>query len=154
MPATHRIDHEDDNPHQGRKQKTANGSKVQSKPSNPRNNPYLAHMYESNGKLESDAQAEEQAYSSGESDEFGNGVPLPKDINRARLSISTSKGPAKGPEQASDAPLANFRRHNTNTAMAQKAESGPQNPFTGTLLSKEYFQILKTRRNLPVHAQR
>ncbi|KAI9768524.1 MAG: DEAH-box ATP-dependent RNA helicase prp43 [Geoglossum umbratile] len=47
-----------------------------------------------------------------------------------------------------------FRRHATTAAMAKKAEDGPNNFLTGQPLSGQYFQILKTRRNLPVHAQR
>ena len=50
--------------------------------------------------------------------------------------------------------LAKFKRHATTTAMANKAEDGPNNPFSGQPLSKQYFNILKTRRGLPVHAQR
>ena len=50
--------------------------------------------------------------------------------------------------------LAKFKRHSTTTAMANKAEDGPNNPFSGQPLSKQYFNILKTRRGLPVHAQR
>ena len=38
--------------------------------------------------------------------------------------------------------------------MAKLAEDGPNNPYNGRSLSKSYFNILKTRRNLPVHAQR
>ncbi len=45
-------------------------------------------------------------------------------------------------------------RHETNAAMARKAEDGPNNPFNGRPFSTSYFNILKTRRNLPVHAQR
>ena len=47
-----------------------------------------------------------------------------------------------------------FRRHETTAAMAKKAEDGPNNPFNGKVLSSQYFNILQTRRNLPVHAQR
>lgn len=50
--------------------------------------------------------------------------------------------------------LASFPRHATTTAMATKVEDGPNNPFSGKPLSKQYFNILKTRRGLPVHAQR
>ncbi|MCJ1413459.1 DEAH-box ATP-dependent RNA helicase prp43, partial [Ptychographa xylographoides] len=50
--------------------------------------------------------------------------------------------------------LAKFPRHATSTAMATKAEDGPNNPFSGKPLSPQYFNILKTRRGLPVHAQR
>lgn len=50
--------------------------------------------------------------------------------------------------------LDHLKRHATTTAQAQKAEDGPNNPFNGKPLSQQYFNILKTRRNLPVHAQR
>lgn len=50
--------------------------------------------------------------------------------------------------------LAKFPRHRTNAAMAKEAENGPNNPFNGKPLSKQYFSILDSRRNLPVHAQR
>lgn len=50
--------------------------------------------------------------------------------------------------------LAKFRRHATTTEQANKAEDGPNNPFSGQPLSPRYFSILKTRRGLPVHAQR
>ena len=47
-----------------------------------------------------------------------------------------------------------FKRHATTAQDALTAEDGPTNPFTGKQLSKRYFDILKTRRNLPVHTQR
>lgn len=50
--------------------------------------------------------------------------------------------------------LAKFPRHKTTTDMAMKVEDGPNNPFSGKPLSQQYFNILKTRRGLPVHAQR
>ena len=50
--------------------------------------------------------------------------------------------------------LTRFKRHNTTAAMAKEAEEGPNNPFSGKPLSSQYMSILKTRRNLPVHAQR
>lgn len=50
--------------------------------------------------------------------------------------------------------LAKFPRHATDAAMAKEAENGPNNPFSGKPLSTKYFNILKARRNLPVHAQR
>lgn len=58
-----------------------------------------------------------------------------------------------GATQASGA-LARFPRHKTTAAMAKSAEDGPLNAFTGRPLSNQYFNILKVRRNLPVHAQR
>lgn len=53
-----------------------------------------------------------------------------------------------------DSLLRGFTRHQTTQAMANKAEDGPKNLFNGQNLSKQYFSILKTRRNLPVHQQR
>jgi pre-mRNA-splicing factor ATP-dependent RNA helicase DHX15/PRP43 len=50
--------------------------------------------------------------------------------------------------------LDTFTRHQTTAAQAQGAEDGPNNAFTSKPLSKQYFNILKTRRNLPVHSQR
>ncbi|KAI9872718.1 MAG: DEAH-box ATP-dependent RNA helicase prp43 [Pleopsidium flavum] len=50
--------------------------------------------------------------------------------------------------------LSKFQRHSTTSKMAKKAEDGPNNAFNGQPLSNQYFGILKTRRGLPVHAQR
>lgn len=50
--------------------------------------------------------------------------------------------------------LSNFRRHETTAAQAHEVEDGPANPFNGKPLSQQYFKILKTRRDLPVHKQR
>jgi len=50
--------------------------------------------------------------------------------------------------------LGNFQRHESTAAGCKVAEDGPQNPFNSKQLSSEYFNILKVRRNLPVHAQR
>ncbi len=50
--------------------------------------------------------------------------------------------------------LAKFKRHATTAALANAAEDGPNNAFTSGPLSDQYFRILKTRRNLPVHVQR
>lgn len=50
--------------------------------------------------------------------------------------------------------LAKFKRHASTSPQAKAAEDGPNNPFTGQPLSQQYFNILRTRRNLPVHAQR
>ncbi|KAL1967927.1 hypothetical protein VTN77DRAFT_2344 [Rasamsonia byssochlamydoides] len=84
----------------------AKRQKMDKAETDPRANPYLAHLYP------------EQ-----------NGVP--------------DKGP-----------LAKFTRHQTTAAMARKAEEGDINPFTGKPFSSNYYSILKTRRDLPVHAQR
>ena len=56
--------------------------------------------------------------------------------------------------QSNGTGLKSFKRHATTAAQATAAEDGPSNPFTGKKLSDRYFDILKTRRNLPVHAQR
>ena len=50
--------------------------------------------------------------------------------------------------------MAMFKWHATSASMAAVAENGPNNPFNSKPLSREYFRILKTRRDLPVHAQR
>jgi pre-mRNA-splicing factor ATP-dependent RNA helicase DHX15/PRP43 len=47
-----------------------------------------------------------------------------------------------------------LQRHHTTAQDAKKVEDGPLNYFTGKKLSDRYFGILKTRRDLPVHAQR
>ncbi|KAK9469789.1 P-loop containing nucleoside triphosphate hydrolase protein [Lipomyces arxii] len=48
----------------------------------------------------------------------------------------------------------NLVRHKTTAEQAAVAEDGPLNAFNGKSLSTKYFDILKVRRNLPVHAQR
>ncbi|RFU34540.1 hypothetical protein B7463_g1779, partial [Scytalidium lignicola] len=55
---------------------------------------------------------------------------------------------------SSNGTLSNFERHATTAAQAHTAEDGPENPFNGNPLSEQYFKILKTRRDLPVHKQR
>lgn len=80
----------------------------------PRNNPYLAHMYSG--------------------DTNGNGYATP-------------------PSRV-DSPLNKLQRHKTTAAMAKAAEEGTHNPYTGQPFSERYFSILKTRKDLPVHAQR
>jgi pre-mRNA-splicing factor ATP-dependent RNA helicase DHX15/PRP43 len=47
-----------------------------------------------------------------------------------------------------------FKRHATTAQDAMAVEDGPNNAFTGKRLSNRYFDILRTRRNLPVHTQR
>ncbi|KAI9846552.1 MAG: DEAH-box ATP-dependent RNA helicase prp43 [Thelocarpon superellum] len=63
-----------------------------------------------------------------------------------------SPGPTNG--NGSNRGLDGFTRHKTTAAMAHEVEDGPSNPFNGQSLSKQYFNILHTRRNLPVHQQR
>ncbi|KAK4494511.1 hypothetical protein PRZ48_014809 [Zasmidium cellare] len=50
--------------------------------------------------------------------------------------------------------LSKWKRHTSTAKMAKIAEDGPTNAFTGKPLSDRYFGILKTRRDLPVSAQR
>lgn len=50
--------------------------------------------------------------------------------------------------------LSKFKRFETTAAQAHEVEDGPNNPFNNQPLSKRYFDILKTRRDLPVHKQR
>lgn len=92
----------------------------------PRANAYLAHHYE-----EEPVQSSETGYSNG----YNRGASRSNGISNASS-------------------ISRFQRHESTAAMASKAEDGPNNPFTGQPLSKSYFSILKTRRNLPVHAQR
>jgi len=95
--------------------------------SDPSHNPYLAHQYP-------DTAADEGSYENG----YG---------GEARLK-ATSNG------QGQPGGLKHLKRHNTTSQQAKVAEDGPSNPFNGNSLSERYFGILKTRRNLPVHAQR
>lgn len=54
----------------------------------------------------------------------------------------------------SSSPLSHMKRHHTTALQAHDAEDGPNNPFNNKPLSSTYFNILKTRRDLPVHKQR
>ena len=100
----------------------AKRQKMSSEPTDPRSNPYLAHMYES-----PDANG------------YSNGYNTP---------------PRRMKDAVHDGPLSQFQRHKTTAAMAKKVEDGQVNPFTGESFSQRYLSILKTRRDLPVHAQR
>lgn len=104
--------------------------RLKAEDSDPKMNPYLAHMYED----QSDS-GYNTGYSNGDGN--GNGVRLPKQY-----------------DWGTDSSIANMPRHKTTADMARKAEDGPTNPYSGKPLSKQYFNILKSRRSLPVHAQR
>ncbi|KAK4226997.1 putative Pre-mRNA-splicing factor ATP-dependent RNA helicase PRP43 [Podospora fimiseda] len=54
----------------------------------------------------------------------------------------------------SNSPLDKMHRHNTTALEASRAEDSDLNPWTGRRHSENYFKILKTRRDLPVHKQR
>ncbi|KAF2667817.1 P-loop containing nucleoside triphosphate hydrolase protein [Microthyrium microscopicum] len=58
------------------------------------------------------------------------------------------------PTKNGASPFDSWQRHASTDAMASKAEEGPANPFTLKKFSKRYFDILRTRKKLPVHAQR
>lgn len=58
------------------------------------------------------------------------------------------------PPARTDGPLAKLKRHKTTAALARDAEDGKLNPLTGRPHSERYFSILRSRRDLPVHAQR
>ena len=100
----------------------AKRQKMSSESTDPRSNPYLAHMYEAT-----------------DTNGYGNGYSTPP----RRMNGVVNGGP-----------LSELQRHKTTAALAKKAEDGQVNPFTGEALSQRYFSILKTRRDLPVHAQR
>ncbi|KFH40304.1 pre-mRNA-splicing factor ATP-dependent RNA helicase-like protein [Hapsidospora chrysogenum ATCC 11550] len=53
-----------------------------------------------------------------------------------------------------DSPLAGFKRRQTTADQAAKVEDLSTNAFTGREHSQKYFQILQTRRDLPVSKQR
>jgi pre-mRNA-splicing factor ATP-dependent RNA helicase DHX15/PRP43 len=59
-----------------------------------------------------------------------------------------------GEEPSPDSPLAGMKRQQTTAQQASKAEDSESNPFTGRPHSQKYFQILQSRRDLPVHKQR
>ncbi|CAG8440529.1 3457_t:CDS:2 [Ambispora gerdemannii] len=54
----------------------------------------------------------------------------------------------------SRSPLDGFIPGKTTAEQARKVEEGKINPFTSKSYSPEYYKLLSTRRNLPVHAQR
>ena len=119
-----------DEPPRGKRLKTSSTNM------DPKTNPYLAHMYQETSDDDEDTNSEGyQRSANGMFEDRMNGVPL----------YPTPSNPSS---------LSRFPRHATNASMARAVEDGPNNPFNGKPLSKEYFNILKIRRNLPVHAQR
>ena len=118
------------------RQKKAEGRESES-------NPYLAPQYEGSEKKGPDPRSNPYLAHMYEEDESYNGYSngYGKSMNRTN-----------GVSDAST--LVRLPRHKTTAAMARKSEDGPDNAFSGKPLSTQYFNILKTRRNLPVHAQR
>ncbi|OGM42204.1 pre-mRNA-splicing factor ATP-dependent RNA helicase PRP43 [Aspergillus bombycis] len=102
------VDHRSDSEEGSR----AKRQKMDKTGTDPKDNPYLAHMY---------------------ADTSSNGNEWVED---------------------KDSPFAKVKRHQSTAAQAQKIEDGDINPFSGQPYSSKYFSILKTRRDLPVHAQR
>ncbi|KAI0464190.1 DEAH-box ATP-dependent RNA helicase prp43 [Komagataella kurtzmanii] len=69
--------------------------------------------------------------------------------------LSHPKKDAEHPLQVHDnGEFRGLERHKTTAKDAERLESASVNPFTGKQFSSKYLGILKTRRDLPVHAQR
>ncbi|KAL8676442.1 MAG: hypothetical protein Q9186_007032 [Xanthomendoza sp. 1 TL-2023] len=109
--------------------------RVKTEDSDPKMNPYLAHMYEDSN--------DDSGYNTGHSNAYGHG-------NGVSLKYESGGGGGG----ANMTGFGKMPRHKTTAEMAMRAEDGPNNAFSGQPLSKKYFNILKARRGLPVHAQR
>jgi len=77
-----------------------------------------------------------------------------QDGGGASLGNGYSNGYGSSRSNGSGSILSTFPRHKTTADDARKAEDGPNNPFNEKPFSQRYLSILKTRRNLPVSAQR
>lgn len=125
--------------------------------SDPEVNPYLNHVHKDEPEDSSTKKRQKVSHTSSKLDPEANPylAHLYKDSTEENESKNNYTNSLKKTRGFSDAMgLSNFPRHATDAAMARKAEDGPLNPFNGKPLSKRYFEILQTRRNLPVHAQR
>ncbi|PHH76886.1 hypothetical protein CDD80_1146 [Ophiocordyceps camponoti-rufipedis] len=91
--------------------------------------------------------------------------PEDEDVSRKKTKMGTTSGRQANPYLAhmysgddegydQGFGLGGFRRHETTASQAAKAEDGANNPYTGRQHTQQYFRILETRRNLPVHKQR
>ena len=65
-----------------------------------------------------------------------------------------SNGYTNGNSSSWTSPLDKLKKHTTTVKDHESAENGKVNPFTGEPFSQRYVNILKGRRDLPVHAQR
>ena len=139
----------------------------------PKDNPYLAHMYEDEMPRKKKFKEESDGSEDSGGEDYGygktHGVKLPtssngvsygktpdagRDSDLAPSKLHSSANASWKSSQINSLGLSGFQRHATTAARAKQAEDGPNNPFTGNPLSKQYFGILETRRGLPVHSQR
>ena len=65
-----------------------------------------------------------------------------------------NNGYSNGYKSSFSSPLDNLKRHQTTVSDHVSAETSTHNPFTGVPFTERYVNILKTRKGLPVHAQR
>jgi hypothetical protein len=122
--AVRKADYDDAAP--AKRQKTSSANM------DPRNNPYLQHMY-----------ADESTDSINTNPSTSTSISIGYNTPPRRVNTSVGSGP-----------FAKFQRHKTTAALARSAEDGQTNPFTGQPFSNRYLSILRTRRDLPVHSQR
>ncbi|PUU82033.1 P-loop containing nucleoside triphosphate hydrolase protein [Tuber borchii] len=83
--------------------------------------------------------------------------PVSPPSGNTKSEIDPSKNPYLAhlyPAEEDRGPLAGFKRHNTTAKMANIAEEGTFNPFSGNKFSDRYRNLLKGRRALPIPAQR
>ena len=134
----------------------------------PKKNPYLAHLYpdayKENGYSNGYGQGDWSSVSDGGVSlnppgsasatpaKRSSGLPSPAYLSTPPTEYSGGYGSSS--KLDSNFATESFQLHATTAKDARKAEDGPNNPFNGKTLSDNYFAILETRRNLPVHAQR
>ncbi|EGO56417.1 pre-mRNA splicing factor ATP-dependent RNA helicase PRP43 [Neurospora tetrasperma FGSC 2508] len=82
-----------------------------------------------------------------------NGDAAPEKYN-PYLAHLNEDGNGNGTNGDFESPLDAFERHKTTAVQAAQAEDSELNPWTGQPHSQRYFDILKVRRDLPVHKQR
>lgn len=82
-----------------------------------------------------------------------NGDAAPEKYN-PYLAHLNEDGHGNGSNGDFESPLDAFERHKTTAVQAAQAEDSELNPWTGQPHSQRYFDILKVRRDLPVHKQR
>jgi pre-mRNA-splicing factor ATP-dependent RNA helicase DHX15/PRP43 len=68
--------------------------------------------------------------------------------------MEDNNGTSRADEPMAGSPFAGMKRRQTTAKQAAKIEDDPSNAFTGQEHTNKYFQILETRRELPVHKQR